>query len=270
MTRIVHILSFLIATASANAGESPASLLARGTWSFAAAEVEQLNVSPLDELETPVLAAEAEARGAKPMGQLMTCKFVDLDGDGTVEILASIDLSGRRLSRDIILLSRKDGVYIWRGVPDYGIRIEVWRSCEGETFIVGQEPVFELSRVDPLTTYPILYSWTGQKIEDASRRAREYFEQVYAPAISTSIAHIADNRAATTQEETRRRVLAIIGLARSALKVNALFDSPVVSPSEMGILRSALDASRPDINSINDPVVAELLVDTDARLGTSP
>ncbi|NLB66063.1 MAG: hypothetical protein GX803_06315 [Lentisphaerae bacterium] len=234
------------------------SLLERDTWLFSQEERAQLNAVEAARFNVVILNLIATATGNLPTGVLMDFQVVDLDADGTSEIIAAVDVSGRGLLRDIAVVSRKDGAYRYDTIPAYGGVIDLWES-DGKQFLVGAQPAYELSRTDPLITYPLLYAWTGVKCEEVSERARSYYEVTFLPLFNASLEKAMEQDPAESHDDKRRTVLRMVALSRSVIKVNSLFEQPLVSKDQVAAVKDMLDGFK--LQTEEDPggVISPLL-----------
>jgi len=257
----VHVVFFMAIFSVTTHAADVSPLLQRNNWEFTQEELAKLNSANVTELDDTITKLIAKTTGNLPTGVLIGFKVVDLNDDGISEIIARVDVSGRGLLRDVTIISRNDGVYHYDTIPAYGGMTQLWKS-DKEQLLVTSQPACDLSRSDPLITYPLLYSWTGLKCKDVSKQARAYYETSFLPSIKESLER-AKEAAPTTEsrEDKLRRVLRIVGLSRALVRVNNLFDKPLFSRSEVADLKKTLESldlsSEDDLRGTGTPLLHE-------------
>ena len=257
--------ALVVALAVRASASDVSSLLERDTWTFSLEERAQLNAVEAAHFNVVILNLIATATGNLPTGVLMDFQVVDLDADGISGIIATVDVSGRGLSRDVAVVSRKDGTYRYDTIPTYGGAIDLWES-DGKQFLVGAQPAYELSRTDPLITYPLLYSWTGVKCEEVSERARSYYEATFLPLITASLEKAMEQDTAESHDDKRRTVLRMVALSRSVIKVNSLFEQPLVSKDQVAAVKEMLDGFQLRGEEDPDGVISPLVRDAKVKI----
>ncbi len=228
---------------------SDLTVLVRNTWSFSAQEIKNLNGQAADVFQkslaltlkdVPDYAVEIMASGLT-YGRLVEFRIVDLNDDGIAEILLSVDDSGRGLIRDISVLSRRSGKFYCQGISAYGGTIKLLRT-EKPNLIIGSSPLFELTRADPILTFPMLYSWTGSQCKDVSRENRAYYEAQYLPALTNAISRFqAINMSDKKGESKRRLMVEVIGWALATEKLVSMFSDQLVSTNEVAKLNNLME-----------------------------
>jgi len=238
--KIAPAIAFVAALTMTAYASDVSSLLQRNTWAFSQEERAQLNAAEAAELDTRIINIIAEATGNLPTCVLMDFKVVDLNADDTSEIIAAVDVSGRGLLRDVAVISRKDGAYRYDTIPAYGGAIDVWESG-GKQLLVGAQPAYELSRSDPLITYPLLYSWTGSQCKDVSRENRAYYEAQYLPVLTNALYRFQAIKLPGEGEYKRRRMVELIGWSLATEKLNSMFSDHLVSTNEVAKLNNLME-----------------------------
>lgn len=259
------VFALVVALAVRASASDVSSLLERDTWLFSQEERAQLNAVEAARFNGVILNLIATATGNLPTGVLMDFQVVDLDADGTSEIIAAVDVSGRGLLRDVAVVSRKDGAYRCDTIPAYGGAIDLWES-DGKQFLVGAQPAYELSRADPLITYPLVYSWTGEKCEEVSARARSYYDATFLPLINASLEKAMEQDPAESHVDNRRTVLRMVALSRSIIKVNRLFEQPLVSKDQVAAVKDMLDGFELRAEEDPDGVISPLVRDAKVEI----
>ena len=245
---ILALSALFISRAVAGAlSSNDLSLLERDTWSFSAQKIETLNAVAPKVLEAKFLSILKAATGHIAAEALMEFRFTDLDGDGIAEALARIDYSGRGLTRDLSVLSRKSGKYYYQTIPAYGCGITLWQK-EKQNLIVGSFPLFELTRADPLQTFPVLYAWTGSQCEDVSRENKNYYEAQYVPVLTNALCRCQQTDIPENEESRRRVMIEAIGLALATKKLNSMFADHLVATNEVKKLDRFIEAFPVDGN----------------------
>lgn len=242
----------------------PSSLLHLDTWAFSKEDQAKLNAGHSAELGPGIIAAIAEATGNLPIGTLLEFRAVDLNADGICEIIAAVDVSGRGLVRELAVISRNGGAYYYDTIPAYGGEIALW-AADDKQMLVAMQPAYDLSRTDPLITYPELFSWTGIKCEDVSRRARPYYEAIFLPQIKSLMAETESADRSITTEDRQREILRVASINRAAVTVNSFFDAPLISKAEIGVLKGLLESLGTPNEDNLDGRVGPLLRDAKAE-----
>jgi hypothetical protein len=263
--RFILLFGFIVAFV-VNAGATEVlSLLERDTWAFSQEECAQLNAVEVARFNDVILSIIATTTGNLPVGVLVDFQIVDLNADGISEIIASVDVSGRGLLRDVAVLSKKDGAYLFDTIPTYGGAIDLWKLDE-QQLLVGQQPAYELSRADPLITYPLLYLWTGVKGVDVSGRGRLYYETTFLPLINASLKVTMEQNIDKSRDHKRQTVLRLVGLSRSVIKVNSLFEQPLVTEDQLATVKEMLGRFVFGIKEDPDGVITSLLQDAKVKI----
>lgn len=255
-----RVFAFVVALAIRSNASNVPSLLERDTWIFSQEECDQLNAVDAANFNVMIINVIAMATGNLPTGVLMDFQVVDLNADGISEIIVAVDVSGRGLLRDVAVISRKDGEYRHDIIPTYGGVIDLWES-NGKYFIVGAQPAYELSRTDPLITYPLLYAWTGVKCENVSKQVRSYYEATFLPLINASLRKAVEQDTPELYDDQRRSVLRTVVLSLAIIKVNSLFEQPLVAKEQIVVVKDILNGlqfrAEEDPSGVISPLVQD-------------
>lgn len=248
--QLLALSAFLTICRTITAGPSSndITILSRDTWSFSAEEIKTLNGCAVEVFQKTLVLSlrhatnyimEIMAAGLKN-GRLVEFHVIDLNYDGIAEMLLSVDDSGRGVMRNISVLSRKSGQYYCQGIPVYGGTIKLMQN-EKQNLIVGSSPLFELTRADPIRTFPILYSWTGSQCKDVSRENKAYYEAQYLPALTNALFRSQDINLSDEGESKRRVLVEVIGLALATEKLTSMFPDHLVATNEVAKLDKLME-----------------------------
>ena len=251
-------IAFVLVIVQAAGALDPPSLLQLDTWTFSQEDQDRLNAAHAVDLGPEIMTAIAKATGNLPIGTVRDFRADDLNADGICEIVAAVDVSGRGLVRDLITVSRNGGAYSCDTIPAYGGEIRLW-GMDGKQMLVTMQPAYDLSRSDPLITYPRLFSWTGTKCEDVSQRTRPYYEDVFLPQIKSMMAEAEKVNVSTNIEDRHRIIIRVASLSHAAVKVNRFFDVPIVQKADIGAITEVLESLGASSRGNLDSQVAILL-----------
>jgi len=247
MRTIFFLLSILFFYLPGIAVTSPNELtiLDRNTWSFSRQETEILNRLGVDVLDKKVMSILKDATGYFTAGKLVEFRVTDLNDDGIMELLARIDYSGRGLIRDVTVLSRNAGKYYYETIPADGTKITLLQDTK-PNLIVGSSPLLELTRVDPIPNFPMLYSWSGSRCKDVSRENRSYYEAQYLPALTNAICNAQAVNLPGKGEQKRHLMIEATGWALATEKLALMFSECLISTNEVTKLNSLMKTINED------------------------
>ena len=194
-------------------------------------------------LSPKVMQIVKEATGFIEIGELLDFRIADLDGDGTIELLARIDYSGRKVAMDVTLLSHEADGWKLHTIPHHGDGISLLERGD-QKMVVGSVPLFELSRADPVFVFPLIYSWNGRQFRDVSDSEESFYRENVLPVITNGIHRL------QAGENIRHSMSEAVGLALAVERINGMFASQMVSDEEIvqleGKIRSLWSQIRAD------------------------
>ena len=194
-------------------------------------------------LSPKVMRIVKEATGFIESGELLDFSIADLDGDGTMELLARIDYSGRKVAMDVTLLSHEADGWELHTIPHHADGISFWERGE-QKMVIGSMPLFELSRVDPVFVFPLIYSWDGRQFRDVSDNEESFYRENVLPVITNGIHRL------QAGENIRHGLSEAVGLALAVERINGMFACQMVPDEEIvrleGKMRSLWSRARED------------------------
>lgn len=119
--------------------------------------------------------------------------FTDIDGDGQLELLATLDSSGRAFFTSVITIRKSKGEYTYSEAFSNGISIQdlsnrlvdLNRDGQKELLVKQYIDQYEGAMRAPVET--VIFEWNGSKFVDASNKFPGYYRSVVIPKLQTEL-----------------------------------------------------------------------------------
>lgn len=118
--------------------------------------------------------------------------FKDLLGDGKIELIATIDHSGRNFFNTIIIVRRKGGSFSSQEIPALNLsNLEKHLTDlngDGRQEILAPRPLTPyLQGTFPRAKWIAIYGWTDSLYADQSKSFAEYYKNIVLPELETAL-----------------------------------------------------------------------------------
>jgi hypothetical protein len=124
-------------------------------------------------------------------------RFVDLEGDGIYELVASLDNSGRAFYNTVIVIRKRNGRFESQGITSWNPRDYsrhdfskelVDLNGDGVKEIVAYQPMTDYEgAVNPIAFWPSVYQWSGQSYIKADEQFPEFYKTRVIPELEKEI-----------------------------------------------------------------------------------
>jgi hypothetical protein len=123
-------------------------------------------------------------------------RFVDLDRDGTLELVATVDYSGRGFFNNVVVVRQRQGHLSWTGVSNNGRSIEdlpahlVDANGDGVPELVLEKYMDRYEGALRVPVETVIYRWGPAGFRDASDAFPQYYRGHVIPALEKQLAQV--------------------------------------------------------------------------------
>lgn len=134
-------------------------------------------------------------------------RFVDLDGDGGLELVATVDYSGRGFFSNVVVVQRRQGVFSWIELRSNGRSIEDLKSHlidvdgDGKPELVIDRFMdrYEGSEQVPIET--VVYRWQKHGFKDDSEAVPEFYRTKVVPGLEKRLTEALDRPSSSSRPQ---------------------------------------------------------------------
>lgn len=214
---VVAVLTLAcVKSANAQSHASIARAASQVTWSDPS--IDELRRLFRDAATVKEFLHQLDTRGSRMAPEIIAdvreYKLLDLAGDGRVELVAVVDITGRAFFNNIeIVYSRPTG-FVVRELRGFDIQsldrslVDLDRNGALEILVPQPLEPYQGGTIRPATLVEI-YAWNGQEYEKASGRFPSYYSDVILPPLQRELARLEQSSedGLTTIEREKRRQL---------------------------------------------------------------
>jgi hypothetical protein len=198
MKPITGLFIALLYSAGAGATELDAA-----NWS--AAELKRLNgLTTLPRLAEELANRLVPDSNVNP-SRVGEATFADIDGDGKLELIATLDYSGRSFFSSVIVVKKGKAGFTYSVVHSNGISVldlpsrlvDVNQDGRKELLVEQYMDQYEGAMRVPVET--AIFEWTGDKFVEASDKFPGYYRSVVIPKLEKDLAEVKSSSASQVQ-----------------------------------------------------------------------
>src|SRR5260370_14117975 len=130
--------------------------------------------------------------------------FADLDADGQLELLPSVDFSGRQLFNTFVIVRRQSNNFEVQQIETLGVQAlqGTYADLKGdgrEELLVPTALTPYLGAATPQATWTAIYGWNGLLLVDASSQFTAYYQSMILPSLLQALTHLQATSPGTIQ-----------------------------------------------------------------------
>ncbi|HEX5753623.1 MAG TPA: hypothetical protein VFZ09_45940 [Archangium sp.] len=119
--------------------------------------------------------------------------FADINGDSNLELLATVDYSGRGFYNNVVVVQQQQGQYAWTEARNNGRSIESLRTHlvdadgDGKQELVLERFMDRYEGARRVPTEIVIYRWNERGFKDDSDAFPEYYRTQVVPALEKKL-----------------------------------------------------------------------------------
>lgn len=187
MKRTTLIGALLLASSACHATD-----IASAKWHASAQK--ELNAAPDLTAQAQHLLAQVLPNADLVPPTVGEARFVDLDRDGTLELVATVDYSGRGFFDNVVVVRQQQGHFAWTGVSNNGRSIEdlpahlVDANADGVPELVLEKYIDRYEGALRVPVETVIYRWGPAGFRDESDAFPEYYRTRVIPQLEEQLA----------------------------------------------------------------------------------